>query len=272
MVRGEVKRSNNFKSDPLVSSKSASPSDYKYSGYHKGHLAPAGDMKISSTAMNESFYMSNMSPQDPSFNTGIWRSLEMQVRSWANDGSLFIVTGGVLEAGLEAIGANQVAIPKRFYKVIYSPSNGSMIGFLIPNKKGDKKLEEFAIEIDKIELLTGLDFFSQLPDDLENRLEGNLNITDWSFVLKSTSRKSKELSTNTFQCRGKAKSTGRRCQNKTSNENKFCHHHQDQARWFVNPKTKNAEKKKNRCIAKTKRGERCSRSSSNGSQYCWQHQ
>ena len=75
-----TKRKDNFRSDPKVKTGSATLSDYKGSGYDRGHLAPAADFKWSSTAMSESFYMSNMSPQVPGFNRGIWKKLESKIR------------------------------------------------------------------------------------------------------------------------------------------------------------------------------------------------
>ena len=76
LVSGNVKRSNNFREDKSIRTGSANLSDYKYSGYDRGHLAPAGDMKSSNTGMSESFFMSNISPQTPSFNRGGWKKLE----------------------------------------------------------------------------------------------------------------------------------------------------------------------------------------------------
>ncbi|GAH82191.1 unnamed protein product, partial [marine sediment metagenome] len=99
-VKGSYKRTNDFRPDPMVKTGSATLSDYKGSGYDRGHLAPAGDMKWSTTAMSESFYMSNMSPQNPGFNRGIWKKLEGQVRTWATDNEeIYIVTGPVLSEG-----------------------------------------------------------------------------------------------------------------------------------------------------------------------------
>ena len=99
-ARGTVKRINDFRVDPEIKTGSASLSDYKGSGYDRGHLAAAADMKWSKKVLSESFYMSNMSPQNPSFNRGIWKRLENQMRQWALDEQkLHIVTGGVLIEG-----------------------------------------------------------------------------------------------------------------------------------------------------------------------------
>ncbi len=92
-VAGSFERTDNFRPDPKVITGSASLADYKGSGYDRGHLAPAADMKWSENVMSESFFMSNMSPQKPGFNRGIWKSLESIVRTWAieND-EIYIVT------------------------------------------------------------------------------------------------------------------------------------------------------------------------------------
>ena len=114
LANGNIERSNNFKEDYSVSTGSAKPSDYKYSGYDRGHLAPAGDMKSSYTAMSESFYMSNISPQNPSFNRGGWKKLESLVRSWANSSEIHIVTAGLLTGELTKIGSTGVSVPRYF--------------------------------------------------------------------------------------------------------------------------------------------------------------
>lgn len=109
-------RTNKFLLDPKIESGTANDTDYLYSGYDKGHLAPAGDMGWSETTMSESFYYSNMSPQDPAFNRGIWKKLEDLVRVWAvENNSIYIVTGPILQDSLRTLGMNEVSIPKYFY-------------------------------------------------------------------------------------------------------------------------------------------------------------
>jgi|TARA_B100000315_G_C14560847_1_gene580520 endonuclease G len=183
-TQGKIKRSNYFQSDPLVESKSASSEDYKSSGYDRGHLAPAADMKWSSTAMSESFYMSNMCPQTPSFNRGIWKRLENQVRMWALEcGSVFIVTAGVLSEDLPKIGVNDVSVPSYYYKVIldYTEPELKGIGFIIPNQKSSQPIESFAVSIDHVEQTTGIDFFYTVPDEVENELEASVDLDKWGF-------------------------------------------------------------------------------------------
>ena len=78
LINGTQSRTDNFRTDPMVTSGSAQLNDYKGSGFDRGHLCPAADMKINRDAMSETFYMSNMSPQHPSFNRGIWKKLKQQ--------------------------------------------------------------------------------------------------------------------------------------------------------------------------------------------------
>ena len=160
-IRGTEKRKNNFRADPYVKTSSASLSDYKGSGYDRGHLAPAADMKWSTTAMSESFFMSNMSPQWPGFNRGIWKKLESKIRDWAKyNKRIYIVTAGILDDGLYTIGTNSVSIPNYYYKVIldYTEPELKAIGFILPNKKSKAPLQ---------------------PDDKENELESNIDVIKW---------------------------------------------------------------------------------------------
>tara|TARA_B100000767_G_C19778143_1_gene543987 strand:- start:11171 stop:11887 length:717 start_codon:yes stop_codon:yes gene_type:complete len=175
MLKGKIPRKNSFKSDELVSTKSATLADYKNSGYDRGHLVPAGDMKLSKKSMSESFYMSNISPQRASFNRGIWNTLENQVRLRAKRSELYVSTGGILNSKkLLRIGRNKVSVPDQFYKIIYDAKNQKMFAYLIPNKKLDS-LEKYIVTVDLIEVLTGIDFYHELDDELENKLESAKN-------------------------------------------------------------------------------------------------
>lgn len=191
-ITGDAEREGtSFMPDPAVSGGTALPSDYIRSGYDRGHQAPAGDFKFSQRMMSQSFYMSNIAPQAPQFNRGIWKSLEEQVRAWAlRDGGLYVVTGPVLRDGLPTIGrANEVAVPEYFYKVLLYCRKGAspdirMIGFLLKNEPSHERLSTFVVPVDQIEKATGLDFFNKIPDDLERRLERQTPagmVDDWFF-------------------------------------------------------------------------------------------
>jgi endonuclease G len=184
-LESNIPRSENFRADPKVKTGSAAPSDYKGSGYDRGHLAPAADMKWSKRAMSESFYMSNMSPQAPEFNQGIWNDLEQRVREWAKENDeLYVVTGPVLEEGLPAIGENGVSVPRLYFKVIldYREPEYKAAAFLMPNAASPQPIDQYAVTIDSVETLTGLDLFPVLPDSLERALEGSLRPMDWGLT------------------------------------------------------------------------------------------
>lgn len=189
-----VERSGNFRPDPKVRKASASTRDYRNSGYDRGHLAPAGDMAFSEKAMSESFYMSNMSPQIRNFNSGVWRELEENVRDWGKKFThLYIATGPVLTRGVrDQIGGNKVSVPDEYYKVILDITEPEFkaIGFLIPNEVSTQPLHEYAVSIDKIEQLTGIDFFPELLDGQEEEaMEQTFNIDLWPISSKRYQRR-----------------------------------------------------------------------------------
>lgn len=174
-VTGDAERGNDFMPDPEVATGSALPTDYARSGYDRGHLAPAGDFKFSQRLMRESFYMSNISPQAPQFNRGIWKELEDQVRQWAvRDQGLYVVTGPILRPGLPTIGRkNEISVPEYYYKVILycNSPNIRMIGFILRNEPSNQSLEEFVVPVSEVERRTGLTFFPKIPGDLARKLK-----------------------------------------------------------------------------------------------------
>jgi len=178
----KFKRKDNFKSDPDIITGSATIDDYKKSGYDRGHLAPAADFSWTEEGMDESFYMSNMSPQVPGFNRGIWKVLEEQVRDWAKkNNTLYIVTGPYIDKKTDKIGKNKVCVPQYYYKAILDITEPEIksIGFLLKNEKSSEDIMTFAMSIDQLEEFTGLDFFPLIPDDLEDKLERELNKSLW---------------------------------------------------------------------------------------------
>lgn len=186
LIIPNVKRARNFRPDQKIKSKSAKHSDYTRSGYTRGHLAPAGDMAFDQVAMNESFQMSNMSPQIESFNGGIWNELEQAVRDWAYDNErLFVVTGPVLNQKIiKKIGENGVSVPTYFYKVVIDLNGREKKGvaFIIENDRSDIHLKEYAVSIDSVEKFTGIDFYPDiLVDELEEELESTFDVSLWRF-------------------------------------------------------------------------------------------
>jgi len=170
-----ARRTWQFYYDPDVRLGTAMPTDYKGSGYARGHLAPVADMRFSTNALKHSFSMANVSPQWPGFNVGVWKRLEKEVRDVAvREGSVFIVTGPVFAADGSATNAlaNGISIPVGFYKVVLVEKQPMwMAGYLVPNESSSRKLSKFAVSVDEIEAKTGLDFFHSLPLDVQTSLE-----------------------------------------------------------------------------------------------------
>ena len=180
-------RNDNFREDPEIPSGSATLADYRRSGYDRGHLAPAADMAYSVKTMDESFYLSNMSPQKGPFNQGIWRELEALVRSFAiTERDIYIVTGPILPETKTnetiTIGPSKVTVPEAYYKVVWDRTGPmKMIGFILPNKGSSEPLQSFAVSVDEVEQKTGLDFFSKLPKEQQEALESNITIDAWKW-------------------------------------------------------------------------------------------
>lgn len=173
-----------FISDASIITKSADWRNYKNSGYDKGHLCPAGDRRFNKKAHDETFLTSNISPQKHDFNSGIWNKLEQKTRYWAKKyNGVFVITGGVLNNTTKKIGNENVTVPNYFYKILLDNNNGTtkVIAFLLPHEDSQKPLQHFVVSVDEIETLTGIDFFENLNDTLERKLEANTNYKAWSF-------------------------------------------------------------------------------------------
>jgi endonuclease G len=223
-------RTDEFIPDPAVSTGTATVADYAKSGYDRGHLAPAADMGWSQQAMAESFYFSNMSPQEPGFNRGIWKNLEEQVRTWAKAyDSIYVVTGPVLKDGLVQLGPNGVSIPKYYYKVILDNTgdDAKAIGFLMPNQASKEPLEKFAVSVDQVEQETGIDFFNKLPDSRENASEKEVCIPCWTWTIISSpapQQTNPQPGAVQTQCKGITKA-GARCKRMTGDADGYCYQH-----------------------------------------------
>jgi len=181
-IRGGQARTDDFRIDPKVKSNPVKSTDYQGSGYDRGHLCPAADMALNLTAMSETFYMSNMSPMTPSFNRGIWSKLEDWVRDAAlQEGGVNVVTGPVLSKSCGAI-KQSIRIPCSYYKIVFkSGSNPKMLGFLLSNAGASGSVQQFVVTIDALEQQTGIDFFPQLDDALEQSLESKVSLSGWRF-------------------------------------------------------------------------------------------
>jgi endonuclease G len=183
-------------------------------------------MAFNTTAMTESFFMTNMSPQDPGFNRGIWKKLESQVRTWGYENrQIFVVTGPILTEFQDTIG--QIPVPKYFYKVIldYQLPELKAIGLILENRPSHQPLIEFVLSVDSLEKMTNLDFFYELPDSLEHELESNSNADLWSWkTVTVLSTKSSKIESE-FQCIALT-NKNIQCTRTVSDSNSFCWQHE----------------------------------------------
>lgn len=180
--KGDESRAKSFAKDETVD-RCPEPYEYTRSGYDRGHMAPAADMKWDYDAMHNSFYMTNICPQKHSLNSGGWKRLEEKIRDWVvKDSALIIVTGPIITENMETIG-DGIAVPTKFFKAILAPFSNPQkaIGFIYKNVGGQKKIKDQAVSIDEIEQQTGLDLFFNLPDDIENKLEKSCNFQQWNY-------------------------------------------------------------------------------------------
>lgn len=180
--QGTRPRNDNWFTDDSVAGCAAS-TDYRGSGYDRGHMAPAGDLKWSDQAINQSFSMANACPQSHSLNEGGWQKLEEKVREWVQrDSALIVITGPIVEQGdTAAIGASRVRVPGAFYKIVLAHRVHPMrvAAFVYPNATCNGALQDYAVTVREIERLTGIDFFEALPRDEQDQIETTVNLNPW---------------------------------------------------------------------------------------------
>lgn len=178
----ERRKHYNFAPDPATSASPAG-NDYRGSGYDRGHMAPAMDMKWSRTSMTEAFYMTNVCPQNHQLNSNVWRIMEQTIHHWAKRNKrLIIATGPVLGNEMKMIGPrHDIAVPKAFYKVVYAPSQGRGIAFMYNNvtDNGKRSLRSHTVSIDYVERVTGLDFFATLTPQVQASFESQSDYDLW---------------------------------------------------------------------------------------------
>ena len=172
-----------YHEDVEVAEPRAKLDDYKGSHYSRGHMCPSGDNKWDATAQNQSFLLTNMCPQDRTLNGGDWNELEMRCRRWAERyGEVYIVAGPIVsKSNPETIGRNHVVVPDKFFKVVLcTEGTPRALGFIYDNRQDHhKKMREYVVSVDEVERITGLDFFSALPDDVERRIEEHADLDKW---------------------------------------------------------------------------------------------
>ncbi len=180
---GDAKRKGNaFHEDTDVPEPRANTYDYMRSGYDRGHMCPAGDNKWDALAMEQSFLITNICPQDHVLNIGDWNNLETQCRQWAEQyGDIYIVCGPILYKGKhKTIGKNKVVVPEAFFKVILRMGKSPQaIGFIYRNNDKRHPWGDYVNSVDEVERITGFDFFSTLPDSVERRVEKKYDAEAW---------------------------------------------------------------------------------------------
>lgn len=183
-VGGDIPRAKKFNPDPDVDGVAVVTSDYTHSGYDRGHMAPAADMKWSEQAMYESFYMTNICPQNQSLNRGDWNDLEELARDWAvKFGEVHIVCGPIVAEQYSTIGQQtQVAVPEAFFKVFLRQKGEewTAIGFVMPNEAVNRPMMTYMLSVDEVEAMSGIDFFYNLPNSIEDVVEKDYLISDWT--------------------------------------------------------------------------------------------
>lgn len=195
---GNVGRNEAYKPDPeLPSQYAAKHNDYTNSGYTRGHLCASSDRQYSKEANQQTFYMSNISPQSGNgFNQSgsAWNTGEDKVQAWGynisrSTDTLYVVKGGTIGEGMiKGYIKNEIAIPKYFFMAVLfrSGDNYKAIGFYMPheNLKDDpdkKDPKKYLMSIDALEQETGINFFHNLPDNIENTVEATYNVNDWQW-------------------------------------------------------------------------------------------
>ena len=156
--------------------------------YEKGHIVASADRLCSREANNQTFYMTNIYPMVHDFNGGIWASMESRVRSWGSKSdSLYVCKGGTVDNENDILGrttGNHI-VPRYFYMAILSKksSQWQAVGLWVEHQDGSNwmALTDYAVSIDRLEQLTGLDFFCNLPDEIEDKVEASINYSYWSF-------------------------------------------------------------------------------------------
>lgn len=180
---GNDRKDYKFTPDDDVPAPRAEDSDYRSSGYDRGHMCPAGDNKWKAEAMRQSFLFSNICPQAPSLNRGDWNEMELACRRWAKKyGSVYVVCGPVFykKSRRKTIGRNKVAVPDAFFKVLLCvEGTPKAIGFIYKNGDGNRPMGDYVNTVDEVERITGYDFFPSLPDRVENKVEATCDLEQW---------------------------------------------------------------------------------------------
>ena len=196
-VLSRIERTDNFMpDDELDIEDSAKLKNYSRTGFDRGHIAPSAAIDIDTESMEESFELSNIAPQLPKLNRAGWKKVESIVRQWAvRYGEVFVfsgthgeldvnnlpddimgskaaIAGRIKDGGYGAALDGRVVIPAFFYKVVLIPSEGTSFGVWMPHQNiSMKQAVEYFTSVDDVESRTNLDFFDQLPLEMQERIE-----------------------------------------------------------------------------------------------------
>ena len=182
-VAGQVPRGKGFGMDMDYNGKQAMREDYSSTGWDKGHMAPSADMKWSQSAMNESFYLTNVCPQNHDLNGRGWHTLEKHVRDWAIAyGSVWVVCGPyITDNKYGTIGAQEVLVPDGFFKAILRKEGRKYksIAFLFVNDGRKQTYKDVVTSVNTVESMIGYDLFTNLSNLIEEKVESQANLQDW---------------------------------------------------------------------------------------------
>ncbi|MBR2946348.1 MAG: DNA/RNA non-specific endonuclease [Bacteroidaceae bacterium] len=184
-TKGKEKRADNFQPDTDIrKGPIAEDSDYRGSGFDRGHMCPSADCKHSRESQNQCFLLSNICPQTHALNAGDWKELEELTRDWAQRyDSIYVVCGPVIEHDKEykTIGENGVTVPERYFKVLWRNTSDAAvcIGFIFENGSQNKPLSAYALSVDDVEKETGINFFSKFPKHIECKAESSVDVSQW---------------------------------------------------------------------------------------------
>ena len=176
----DVSRSDEFWEDTRVKNYSKL-SDYRGSGFDRGHMCPSNDQRWSKEANYDTFSLLNMVPQEHEYNAGIWLTAEKWVRNVAGKyGKVYVATGPVISDNMDTIGSG-VAVPVSCWKALLVINDGkaSSIALCIPQSVKKGKIQDYVMSVNELEQLTGLDLFYNLPDDVEEQIESMTSTKGW---------------------------------------------------------------------------------------------
>jgi endonuclease G len=180
-ITGPAKRKDDFRPDPKLERKHQSTlQDYAQSGHDRGHLAAGANNNGNDQIMSESFFLSNMVPQNPNHNRGIWRILEERIRDLVIEGKdIYLITGTVYDTGFKTLGSNKVGIPTQLWKVVVDKKGQKGIAFLIPNQPVPiADISKYVVSIAEVERVTGLNFHPNLASNLSS-IETKVDPSAW---------------------------------------------------------------------------------------------